>query len=90
MARYARLARGLGLVPLVETHDADDIAKLGGEPWEMVGVNNRDLRTFEVDLAEFHLPARRAARGGGQGGGERHPRRPRRGACCARAASTPS
>jgi indole-3-glycerol phosphate synthase len=50
MARYARLARGLGLVPLVETHDADDIAKLGGEPWEMVGINNRDLRTFEVDL----------------------------------------
>ena len=50
MARYARLARGLGLVPLVETHDAADIAKLGGEPWEMVGINNRDLRTFEVDL----------------------------------------
>jgi indole-3-glycerol phosphate synthase len=50
MARYARLARGLGLVPLVETHDADDIAKLGGEPWEMVGINNRNLRTFDVDL----------------------------------------
>jgi indole-3-glycerol phosphate synthase len=50
MARYARLARGLGLVPLVETHDADDIAKLGGEPWELVGINNRDLRTFDVDL----------------------------------------
>jgi indole-3-glycerol phosphate synthase len=50
MARYARLARGLGLAPLVETHDAEDVAKLGGEPWEMVGVNNRDLRTFDVDL----------------------------------------
>lgn len=50
MALYARLARGLGLVPLVETHDAADIAKLGGEPWEMVGINNRDLRTFDVDL----------------------------------------
>lgn len=50
MARYARLARGLGLVPVVETHDADDVAKLGSEPWEIVGVNNRDLRTFEVDL----------------------------------------
>jgi indole-3-glycerol phosphate synthase len=50
MARYARLARGLGLTPLVETHDADDIAKLGGEPWEMVGINNRNLRTFDVDL----------------------------------------
>lgn len=50
MARYARLARGMGLVPLVETHDADDIARLGGEPWEMVGINNRNLRTFDVDL----------------------------------------
>ena len=50
LAGYADLARGLGLVPLVETHDADDVAKLEGEPWEIVGVNNRDLRTFEVDL----------------------------------------
>jgi indole-3-glycerol phosphate synthase len=50
MARYARLARGLGLVPLVETHDAGDLAKLQGEPWELVGINNRDLRTFDVDL----------------------------------------
>jgi indole-3-glycerol phosphate synthase len=50
LARYARLARGLGLVPLIETHDAEDVAKLGGEPWEIVGVNNRDLRTFDVDL----------------------------------------
>lgn len=50
LARYARLARGLGLVPLIETHDAGDVARLVGEPWEIVGVNNRDLRTFEVDL----------------------------------------
>lgn len=48
--RYARKARGLGLVPLVETHDAEDLAKLEGARWELVGVNNRDLRTFEVDL----------------------------------------
>jgi indole-3-glycerol phosphate synthase len=50
MARYAALARGLGLVPLIEVHDGADVAKLGGDPWEIVGVNNRDLRTFEVDL----------------------------------------
>lgn len=50
LAGYARMARGLGLVPLIETHDAGDVAKLLGEPWEIVGVNNRDLRTFEVDL----------------------------------------
>jgi indole-3-glycerol phosphate synthase len=56
MAHYARLARGLGLVPLVETHDSDDIAKLRDEPWELVGINNRDLRTFEVDLQRsIHL-----------------------------------
>lgn len=50
LAGYARMARGLGLVPLIETHDAGDVAKLLGERWEIVGVNNRDLRTFEVDL----------------------------------------
>lgn len=51
LASYARMARGLGLVPLIETHDREDLAALEGEPWELVGVNNRDLRTFEVDLA---------------------------------------
>jgi indole-3-glycerol phosphate synthase len=51
LLRYAGMARGLGLVPLVETHDAADVAKLGSEDlWEMVGVNNRDLKTFGVDL----------------------------------------
>jgi len=50
LARWARRARGLGLAPLVETHDRDDLAKLAGAAWELVGVNNRDLRTFEVDL----------------------------------------
>jgi indole-3-glycerol phosphate synthase len=50
LARYAWMARGLGLVPLIETHDAADLALLAGEPWELVGINNRDLRTFEVDL----------------------------------------
>lgn len=50
LVSYARMARGLGLVPLVETHDRADLELMRGEPWELVGVNNRDLRTFEVDL----------------------------------------
>lgn len=50
LRRLAGLARGLGLVPLVEVHDEDDLALLDGASWELVGVNNRDLRTFEVDL----------------------------------------
>jgi indole-3-glycerol phosphate synthase len=47
---YAHGARALGLVPLIETHTAEDLAKLAGADWELVGVNNRDLRTFEVTL----------------------------------------
>jgi indole-3-glycerol phosphate synthase len=47
---YAALARGLGLVALIETHSSEELAKLRGAEWELVGVNNRDLRTFEVDL----------------------------------------
>ena len=47
---YSARARTLGLVPLIETHSADDLDKLSGSTWELVGVNNRDLRTFEVTL----------------------------------------
>jgi indole-3-glycerol phosphate synthase len=53
LLRYADQARGLGLVPLIETHTREDVGKLAnsaGIPWELVGVNNRNLRTFEVDL----------------------------------------
>ena len=47
---WAHQIRQAGLVPLVETHSPEDIAKLGSDPWELVGINNRDLRTFRVDL----------------------------------------
>lgn len=47
---WAKLARRLGLAPLVELNDAGDVQKLGGARWELVGVNNRNLRTFAVEL----------------------------------------
>jgi indole-3-glycerol phosphate synthase len=50
LAAWAESARRLGLAPLVELHDDADLARLAGGEWEMVGVNNRDLRTFDVDL----------------------------------------
>lgn len=52
LRRLARIARSLGLAPLVETHEASEVDSLtvGDDGWELVGVNNRDLRTFEVDL----------------------------------------
>lgn len=52
LAGWAAAARERGLAPLVETHDASDLVLLAGGDWEMVGVNNRDLRTFEVDLGQ--------------------------------------
>jgi indole-3-glycerol phosphate synthase len=50
LAGWAAAARARGLAPLVETHDESDLLLLAGGEWEMVGVNNRDLRTFAVDL----------------------------------------
>jgi indole-3-glycerol phosphate synthase len=50
LAAWAAAARGRGLAPLVELHDEADLGLLAGAEWELVGVNNRDLRSFEVDL----------------------------------------
>jgi indole-3-glycerol phosphate synthase len=51
LRELANAARSRGLVPLVEAHDAEDLEKLSGaDDWELVGINNRDLRTFAVDL----------------------------------------
>ncbi len=44
------LARSLDMASLVEVHDADEVAKAVDSGAEIVGVNNRDLETFEVSL----------------------------------------
>ncbi|MEM8960513.1 MAG: indole-3-glycerol phosphate synthase TrpC [Acidobacteriota bacterium] len=51
LRRLADLARQHRLVPLIETHELSDLMKLQDGVWELVGVNNRDLRTFEVELS---------------------------------------
>ncbi|MDX1631305.1 MAG: indole-3-glycerol-phosphate synthase [Thermoanaerobaculia bacterium] len=50
LAEMAQSARSRALVPLVEIHDLSELEKLEGGRWELVGVNNRDLRSFEVEL----------------------------------------
>lgn len=38
------------MVPLVEVHDEDDLEKTLSLDLSLLGVNNRDLNTLEVDL----------------------------------------
>lgn len=43
------LSRRLSLAALVEVHDADELARALGAGADLIGVNQRDLHTFEVD-----------------------------------------
>lgn len=43
--------RALGMTPLVELYDAQNVEKVLAADPVLVGVNNRDLNTFEVDLS---------------------------------------
>ena len=48
---YRQLAEELGMDALVEAHDEKEVERALNTGAKIVGVNNRDLRTFQVDMA---------------------------------------
>ncbi|MEA3345400.1 MAG: indole-3-glycerol phosphate synthase TrpC [Chloroflexota bacterium] len=50
LAQLLALSRELGMEPLVEVHDEADLEKALPCGLRIIGVNNRDLRTFKVNL----------------------------------------
>ena len=63
LSRCADRAGSLGLAALVEVHDEGELDRGLGAGATLVGVNGRDLRTFEVDLGVFERLAGRLPAG---------------------------
>jgi indole-3-glycerol phosphate synthase len=51
LRHFHALATGAGLAALVEVHDEAELDRALAAGAELIGVNNRDLKTFKVDLA---------------------------------------
>jgi len=53
LVRLHALIRELGMTPLVEAHSDDEVARAVDLGSQLIGVNARDLRTFELDRDLF-------------------------------------
>lgn len=50
LAQYRELAESLGMSALVEAHTAEEVERAVSSGASIIGVNNRDLATFQVDI----------------------------------------
>lgn len=53
LVHFLALGAELGLTCLVETHTADEVRRALDAGAEVIGVNNRDLKTLKVDVGQF-------------------------------------
>lgn len=53
LARLCHFAKGLGLSVLLEVHNEHELVSVARTGGRIIGVNNRDLKTFHVDLKTF-------------------------------------
>jgi indole-3-glycerol phosphate synthase len=51
LAEYIEIAHRIGLSALVEVHDEDEVKMAIEAGARIIGVNNRDLKTLEIDLS---------------------------------------
>lgn len=51
LKRYIGICRELGLSPLVEAHSDQEISMAAEAGADIIGINNRNLKTFEVDFS---------------------------------------
>lgn len=50
LQEFVVLIQSLGMTPLVEVHNEEDLEKASGLHLPLLGINNRDLKTLKVDL----------------------------------------